>query len=621
MDPLQHVAPMKRLRIVLAAAWLSIFESSACTRSDATEAPRSVASAEPTSPQRLGRFRLGQAHLGSIDGTFDVSVDGREMASPQYVGLRGTLRQVPVAIEGASVICAFALENLHITLPPEATSDPAALRDVSAQLTNALSRPFYVRYTEDGAAQEVLVASDIKKSVRDVWMTLVGDLQLVTPRAGFDGPVSEHDEAGAYSATYEPRGKRRVVKRKLHYLPSSTSASATIELEHFEATIELAEDGWPKQIDLHEGLRLALGGLSLRTQVELAYRNTTTEDDPSWVPRYQASRTALIHHLMGPGASSEVDRREQMARLLGSTTLPELRTELTALVDRSPEERSMQRGEAVQKLAALVYLDPDLIPQVRALIDERSEFEGLAAINALGLADTPQSADALLSCIEASSLSSNLRRAAIIQLGRLHDPPRRAISVLARLSTAHDDPLATPARLAWGALALAMREHAPHEAASIVSDLERLARRATTPAARIPWIKAIGNTGHPAVVPLLEEALDETDPELRRAAIEALRLVDHPRAIDLLRRALASASAWERQIAAQTLVFRDLEPFLADVLTMAKQDPDASVRAVAAQALGRAVEGHDEIAEELRAIAQHDPSEDVRRYANLAIGR
>lgn len=226
------------------------------------------------------------------------------------------------------------------------------------------------------------------------------------------------------------------------------------------------------------------------------------------------------------GFSAEVDFAAQAAirddQKVGGADLPTLMKDLEAALARDPAhpDTSKWRHRALERLTALIRIDPAVAPQVAALLARLDAHDPRAAFlaGALSGANTPDATNALAGVL-AEDLPNRIRHGVHVNLSLTDAPTAESMQALkGELVGAR----ANSAAMALGAQAGKLE---PDDAAaeSAIELLLRRYREAGSVAEKIAALKALGNSGHPAILAVVGEAL--ADPALTAQAIRALRFV------------------------------------------------------------------------------------------------
>lgn len=220
--------------------------------------------------------------------------------------------------------------------------------------------------------------------------------------------------------------------------------------------------------------------------------------------------------------------------------------------------------------------DADVVPLLAAFTEASDDALAVAAARALGAVQAPSALEPLRHALSASQ--PERRAAAAEAIARGGGAP--AVELLRWTAAADGDPQVMGA--AMDGLSRIGISAAPHAASAVAA----IAAVAGDPARRTAAIAALARVSESAI-PKVGEALSSGEPCVRRAVLEALGRLAHP-----------TASAY--------------------ILT-ALEDDDASVRQLAVTLLSRL--GSRGVARSFAELAASDPSEGVRRAAQIALRR
>jgi HEAT repeat protein len=136
-------------------------------------------------------------------------------------------------------------------------------------------------------------------------------------------------------------------------------------------------------------------------------------------------------------------------------------------------------------------------------------------------------------------------------------------------------------------------------------------------------LRALGNAGNPAALPVARALLDDEDQELRAAAVDALRLVPLPEVDVLLAQQLSREPTSTGRVAVLTAIgAREPQPaLLAAVQRTATAAEDSPSRARAVRVLDTWAARAPAVRSVLAHIAVSDASEDVRKLASTSLSR
>lgn len=283
---------------------------------------------------------------------------------------------------------------------------------------------------------------------------------------------------------------------------------------------------------------------------------------------------------------------------------------------------------------ALAYTESALaLPLLLAALDDRDPWVRYFAARSLGRHASPEALPALARLAQ-SDEARHVRASAIEALGHIGGP--RAVAVLAPLAADEDRDIA---RAALAGLGLVSH---PDALPPLLSAL-----RSPQPERQLDAVRALAERGGAGAAGALQwVATADPNAEVARAAIEALARLATPEAIAALVALTANEARREACIAAlaqageqhaeqvarglshaQPAVRRAIvealarmkRPLASELLATALDDPEASVRLAAVQALDRL--GSRRAERQLAALAHSDPDLAVRRAAQLALQR
>jgi hypothetical protein len=230
--------------------------------------------------------------------------------------------------------------------------------------------------------------------------------------------------------------------------------------------------------------------------------------------------------------------------------------------------------------------DDAAVPAALAFV--RGDRSTKVIIDALAVAGTPASQDALCALARDSRLPVHVRAETVASLGLVRHPTAPTMTVVGELIRTRDQDLLPPALFLAGTVARAGRTEHPAQSVALERAVLAESARARTTDEVLEALAALGNLGSNAVLPRLRTALAAEDPRVRAAATRALRLVpdaeaDHLIAVTLRR----DRDATVRAAALFAAGFRKLDP-LSDALTeTAQKDPVDYVRSGAVTLLAR----------------------------------
>ena len=486
------------------------------------------------------------------------------------------------------------------------------LRGVEA----ALALPFSVSVDAAGRALSLRFAKETDVLARGLLRGLVAASQLVVPPgASGEWLTSEQDAVGEVFAAYRQTGAREITRSRVRYerIASSgglvpvtqvgnvTGTSVTrFVFEGDAAPIRIASDATTRT-EPEPGVRgLPPSEGRVRTTWTRVAEGT---EAPSREPRADDVVLALAA-VDGGGRRSDAERAE-------GATFPELARSLATLPPGGA------RAAEAAKLRALLRADDGAVDQAkRAVLAPGTKDGKKQLVSALGAAGTRRAQAALVELSETRALGEDLRTDALMQLGTTREPTLDAVASLEKLSSDPDAAIRHTAELALGNQARSMQAAGrAGEADEVVKHLLDQYAAASSDDERATALRALGNTGSPALLPLARAAAMSGSAALRTAAAVALRFVEDPGAVTLLAHLMtADGDPDVRGGAIFAAGHRDVAPLLPALARVLAYDEHGRNRRAVVDVLAekRALEPALAM---LRSVAETDPDPELREAA------
>lgn len=574
-----------------------------------------IAAAATTMVAAAAQTEPGDQSRWSLD--FRARMEQRS-APPIEIHMAGEWTSTISAVHAGKYDAQLQLAGVHCIPDVAQKASASALAD----LEKRLSRPFWATYRSDGGLVEMHFYRDTTPADRNLLQMIASELQLVrppVPRTSWT--AQERDGAGEYSALYLMAQPGHILKRKLKYTYTDGVAGAPTDAVHVsidqsEISFSLASDQTVAKVDGTNRVRMDLSSnqaerLDAVTEFHLGKLRTTRV--PELIgsldrARPQVSSSAIV--TQQPDAARV--RAEADDRLLAGYTTDAL------LAAAFTKEGSV--AASPDRLTALFRRRPEAASAAASLIVSKGRQRVLT--NALGAAGTLLATNALAGIARDKLLPEELRVDAVVAFVQMQHPTLEAMRIPPDLI---DDPnlaVRSAARLMSGALARAGRREHEAEADAIDASLIALYRGAADTREKSELLGALGNSVGPAVVPIIEGALDVADVSVRAAAARALRLAPGIKTDSLLAAAITSDhDAAVRSDAIFAARFRHPLPApLADALLQAaSKDTVEYVRSDALAVLRLNPTASVKIPETLERIAKLDTDRGIRRQAREAI--
>lgn len=298
----------------------------------------------------------------------------------------------------------------------------------------------------------------------------------------------------------------------------------------------------------------------------------------------------------------------QIARAAQTKTrrLPTTRTvaEILAALAQAHTQRDWRHHkDLAAELQTRVADSPADIPELlTALRQPGVDGDPLRSLaEALAFADSPQTQLALAQAMQAPEVPYLAQHALVSAATFVAHPSPDVLAALRTIASTPGHDLQTSAALALAAQARLQLDWDPPLAAALQAEiLERATVWLQGPGALPPdqvqsqtvhderdlWLQALGNMGGDACWPLLEPFVVAQSEWFRRHALESLRFVQLPAVRLALARAMQlDLSAQNRRMATEVALYHPRAAMQEPVLRALKEDPSATVRLGAAQAL------------------------------------
>ncbi len=438
----------------------------------------------------------------------------------------------------------------------------------------------------DPAATSALTDLLLDEDERPLWAAIAAALARIGDRAPFEALLTrlgDHDAAvrqaaiGALNSIGDPSTSTRIAA--LLHDPSPLVRESAVRIAGYFGYPDCVNAVFARCHDADDSVRAAaLELLPYFDDPRALDTLTAALADP--VPRVRAAAAQALGSM--PGATERallmraLDDPEPWVRYFAAIGLGRQgdSSALPLLAAHARTDSAIHVGVAAIEAAAAIGGEAAL-PVLAALAMEDGE-RGLTAIRALGATQSDAAIEVLRGALRSEDLG---RRAAVVEaFSRLG--AAAAVEALAWTATADADPRVARAALA-GLREIANRQVSASAIAvhALIETLHDLRRRTDT-------LKELGHLA-PAGIPLLVEALNARDPEVRRNIVEALGRLRHPLASAGLRHALSDTDAGVRRASVTALSRVGARGLGTRMSSLALSDPSPAVRQAAAAALHR----------------------------------
>ena len=600
--------------MALLAAWLwkPVAHRLQPTRSMATPSESSARKSEPTSMD--SSWEVGSRRVYRFDyvasGEYAMEGDAKNTGQLK-MSLAGTISATVVLAPGKARALEFELDPERLDLEHMALAIPAAA------LKQELAQPFVATYSQDGAASAVAFSSKVGRQAGTLLRDIVSQMQ-VTVRPGSSWMAVESEPAGECLVALRRLPDQRLAKQKLRFLKVSRSgklveaadAVGVPSFERSEATYTVDPSGRLIDAEVHH---------TMLAKVEVVSGSAKSEVHVSFTP---------------VAASQQAQAKTSAPAVLLSTrslsdTLADAPKEDLALDLPPPAQvmAEMRRTDANRDPAALHQAQHQLSRSIArdpnaALAELRKDDLNQPVLSAIGSAGTPAAQSALTRLAIDPAQPLDVRKQAIDAFHEVPEATTESVDHL--LDLADKDPkVRENALLAVGGLANRKGQTDPDTANGWVDQIVARYQRATTDEERLQLLDALGNSGQPAALPVLEGALTSGSAELQIAAVKNLRLMPAPRADEILAKLLVPAmDSAVRQAALFAASFRHFDAMHEALDGIVRNDPNAELRLTALNALSTYLQrdGATAAAPLIRWAAENDPDKAVREQAQRTLG-
>jgi HEAT repeat protein len=627
---------MKRRTLVALSAAVGVSVLGLLASSFHASRPAETSTASPgattvvapsTRPLPRAAAALGSRWVYTTDFTQTVTIRSDKAAKDPgsdialVKRLRASWSVTCTAIDGDRLRYRATLEGVSLS----ANGEPQASDDVT--------HPFFFETTADGRLLSMAFDPAVGGDARGVLKSLVATNQLVYPKDGVSAAswlTEEQDPTGEYEARYTRDGDTQVRKTRVRYLRIATEQGlrplqevGKVEITD-DAQFDLAPDGTLQAVASTTDTAMVLGeGMPrVRGVATLALRLVRASVDTTGLQAMndEWSRQRKVGIASPPGQddprSKEAMQREADEGTLKKAALADLERDLAA----TPAGASLARSNQMARFQADFRLHPEDTQKAVRYVRSASIADGQAITGALGGAATPEALKALADIADSRGTPPEVRVNAIAALAINPTPSAASVQALKSMSTDSDPDIRAASTLGMGGAVRMLGGTDPATSDAAVAALVAGFNAAQSPQEKILYLRALGNTGDPRLLPLAEQAMGDALVDVRIAAASSVRFVAVDVADQILTRAMQTdADAAVRSQAIATVEgYRKLPGYLGIFGVVLRTEPDALVRRAVIHALN-AVGANGEATALLRYAAENDPSADNRQMAKAIL--
>jgi HEAT repeat protein len=541
-----------------------------------------------------------------IDSSSQIDISSNGSGQDIVVFMDGVLLFRTLSVTPSEALIGLQIESLKFEIGGE-SPDELTRRE--------LTRPFRVRFADNGYPIEFEFSEDVSVEARTVIENLVRMFQ-VNIQAGKEWAAEEVNASGRYTAIYTRRSPSSILKEKQSYfysVPSSTEAISIVKSEELVAFD--GEHDWISRMNLEEVLEnKAAQGLSYkvrnRASIELTRsRVASTQPDTRWNFFAETASGPSSSPAQGPPTELTL---EQAGKEIES---------VLATLDTSVGNRT----ENIYRLRDLILMDGELPSRLLDILrtQELNDRTRADLYLVLQLAGTPEAQAALGSLVVDTGLPAVSSLRAIVALGFVNEPTERTIETLwdtARGGISEGDrrDVSATATLALGTVGYGLRTAEDLDYHALRADLLDGASSASDDTHRAAYLLALGNTADddPAITRDISRFLYDPAPEVRSAAANTLgRLETEEAGDDLFRSLEKESNAAVRGSITEAMVNWENPPApaIAWVRNAVQSETDEKSRYNMAVILGKTIDKYPENRVALARLLDSEPSKRIRQ--------
>lgn len=386
---------------------------------------------------------------------------------------------------------------------------------------------------------------------------LVAGLSWLAPReraSAWNGALL--DALGRYHASFareDDRVRGRIVEFDETFGSSQSAAGAQADFEVLESAVEIEPlDGhWFQSLSSAHSLQMTMRGTPVGN---VDYSVVAQRAEPSdWAPEVSASDEGWSWGLLLGRPSGTKDRTMIDSRLAGVAPGEAVQQYLAMVHDRRSLTESV--GMLTEWLRANPEGAADLVDLLRQGAFDGTNNGRPGLFLALGRAQTPQAARALVGILEGPSDAMRHKISASLALSSIESPTEAMVdAVVAVVEQADISPEARGSlQMTLGAFANRNAERSPELAAKAREQISGWLSEPSDDKELASSLLAAGNTADDAMVPAIAPYLEHDDPEIRERASHAMRHMSPEEAYPRLEERMSDQSMGVRASAIETL--------------------------------------------------------------------
>lgn len=399
---------------------------------------------------------------------------------------------------------------------------PVSVEGNGAPAASELAIVFARVRDSSGHLEAIEVPHGTPTEARSYLRAIAGALEY-TLEPGASWQATELDVGGSFTTSYRRLDSGQIERYRRQFVANSAHPGLAVSMRLEGRTLlSFGASEVLETLETDERAELSAGD-SWRMRARLVVSLKRKGDISA---RWAGGAAALERESIDARSSANGKVGDDDRARLHGRSLADLRAELES-VDELPEsmERTRERARLVQDHAALARTSADAmramterLMQPTTPASERSLLAG-----SLAGAGTPEASHALGGVLRHAPLAdARLHAAVALNVSPAHDA--ETLGVLQAGAKDADPDVASAARLALGN-ALRTVHGAGASSPSSADALAEAYASATSIEERTDALSAIGNSGDASLLPLVEHALADPNPQIRETATFALRFM------------------------------------------------------------------------------------------------
>lgn len=448
---------------------------------------------------------------------------------------------------------------------PELTIQNNDLSINTALIEDELSRPFFAELTPAGKLTTIRIDSSVSYLAANTMKGIISQLQFVKENhAPNSWETEEENTLGTYRARYhfikDSNGLSEYLKENAGYVRIRSGQNKQKILVESRSRIYLDSAEIIQRMDVSEAQFVLFGADTItasgsKTDIQLLSKNTAAESELASLDELLQTSNYSEVTTLSAGLSTERIHQLAYRNTLGNDSWETLIQKLEA----ASEEDNKTKEQLILQFRALVYLQPETCEKIKnILVSEPYGTRRFAILSqALSYAETEQSVNTIVQIIDYRKNEENVVLELLPVLAMSKLPTSEAIEVTKKLAFDQDNnpTIRSTAQLTLAGLAYNFRRLDSNASARLTKYiLSKLNQETDT----IQKILVLGNTGSPAIVPILNSYIfsQTASMQVKTYAVGGFKLINDTSITEVLKTLSVSKEEPLREAAKATMAFR-----------------------------------------------------------------